>query len=148
MIKISWGKKILFLYLGFVVLIISMVVLSFRKEVNLVEKDYYAQEMALDSKKIAMQNYAELKQEIRMEQIADSVYVFLPDTLVSYKNLIVHFFRPSSSKLDIIDSIGNTNTQKFSYPLSSFVGGKYLLISKWGNEAKQYENEQIIFINK
>lgn len=148
MIKISWGKKILFLYLGFVVLIVSMVVLSFRKEVNLVEKDYYAQEMALDSKKIAMQNFAELNQEIRMEQSEDSVYVILPDTVLSYQNLIVHFFRPSSSKLDIIDSIGNTNTQKFSYPLSSFVGGKYLLISKWGNEAKKYENEQTIFINK
>ncbi len=148
MIKISWGKRILFLYLGFVVLIVSMVVLSFRKEVNLVEKDYYAQEMALDSKKIAMQNFAELNQEIRMEQNVDSVHVILPDTILSYQNLIVHFFRPSSSKLDIIDSIGSTSMHRLAYPQTSFIGGKYLLIVKWENEAKQYENEQIIFIKK
>jgi len=46
----SWGKKITILYIGFVLLIVSMVTISASHKIELVSKDYYAQELDYQQK--------------------------------------------------------------------------------------------------
>jgi hypothetical protein len=46
----NFGVKITALYLGFVALILTLVFMSFGQKVELVSKDYYAQEIAFQDK--------------------------------------------------------------------------------------------------
>ena len=41
----NWGHKILFLYLGFVILVMVMVFMAYRQDVPLVSDDYYEKEL-------------------------------------------------------------------------------------------------------
>ena len=42
----NWGHKILFLYIGFVLLVLIMVFLAYRQDVPLVSDDYYQRAFA------------------------------------------------------------------------------------------------------
>ena len=46
----NWGHRIIILYVGFVLLIGTMVYLSSRENVDLVSSDYYDQEIKFQSK--------------------------------------------------------------------------------------------------
>ena len=40
----SWGYKIMFLYLGFVAMILTLVVMSMQQDIHLVSENYYEKE--------------------------------------------------------------------------------------------------------
>ncbi|MBL0070976.1 MAG: FixH family protein [Bacteroidetes bacterium] len=48
--KISWGYRVMFLYIGFAGLIIYFVTRSINEKVDLVTPDYYAQELKFQDK--------------------------------------------------------------------------------------------------
>ena len=59
----NWGTKIVFSFIAFAGLIITMVVISMRQDVSLVAKDYYVQEIAYQDQIDKIQNQKALESE-------------------------------------------------------------------------------------
>ena len=69
----NWGNRILFLYLGFVALIITLVVVSFSQKVDLVAPDYYARELNFESEIVKMKNEAALVEKPKVSLSNDQL---------------------------------------------------------------------------
>lgn len=145
--KIGWGKRILILYLGFVMLILTLVYLSFKQDVNLVRVDYYEQEKLYNLKYQGQENVKSLGKSPVLEIGADSVRLYMP-AVDSNAQLtgFVQFFRPSTSQLDTKDSFEIQLPQHLAYARTLFAEGKYYLWISWFHDSVYYYNEQVFQI--
>ncbi len=79
--KISWGIKIALLYLGFVLLIGTMVVASTRQHFDLVSDKYYADEIVYQDVIDAGKNQSSLSQPVLLHANETAVTLDLPTDL-------------------------------------------------------------------
>ena len=97
----SWGYKITILYLSFVALIVTLVVMCFGQKVELESKDYYAQELQFQNKIDAIQNEKNLHSTIN-HTISENAVILTTDSSFIDKGFegTINFFRPSDSSKD------------------------------------------------
>ncbi len=140
----DWGKGILLTIIGFVVLIMTMVVISVRMDgIELVTENYYE---------------AEIKYQDRIDEASSALQ--LDRTVISYsaigKNLTldlptgttgkIQLFRPSDSSLDreiLVDVIASGST---SVALGDLKAGYWKIQLSWTEEGKNYYEEKKITI--
>jgi hypothetical protein len=79
--KISWGVKITILYLGFVLLIVTMVVASSHQHFDLVSNSYYADEIKYQNVIDAGKNQAQLSHPVLISKGENAVTLQLPSEL-------------------------------------------------------------------
>ena len=143
----NFGGKIVVLYLSFVALILTLVFMCFGQKVELVSKDYYAQEIAFQDKINAVNNEKSLNGSINHSVIGNEVILTIDSTLLSndFEGTIV-FFRPSDSSKDVkIKMNFNNYTQIING--SSLIHGAYKLQLTWVTNHTKYFKEEVIFIN-
>lgn len=99
--KISWGYKIAALYGGFVVMIVSMVVLSSFSRTDLERVDYYEEELKHDQKMKAIQNMSALNEEIRIITDDDQFLIQYPQQFNKTKAEVeLWIYSPSNADMD------------------------------------------------
>ncbi|MBX3163494.1 MAG: FixH family protein [Bacteroidetes bacterium] len=143
----NWGTKITIVYIGFVVLIVSMVFISSKHKSDLVAKDYYAQELKYQEKIDAIDNEKNLQTSIDYKIENDSLILSFPlENISSDFSGELLFFRPSdaSKDLKINLSFDKNGEQKISKALLS--KGIYKICISWNNNNKTYYKEQVITI--
>ena len=143
----NFGVKITVLYLSFVALILTLVFMCFRQKVELVSKDYYAQEIAFQDKINAVNNEKSLIGSINHSVNGNEVILTIDSTLLSndFEGTIV-FFRPSDSSKDVKLKMNfNNYTQIING--SSLIHGAYKLQLTWVTNHTKYFKEDVIFIN-
>lgn len=144
----NFGVKITILYLSFVGLILTLVVLSYSYDIELVSKDYYAQELKYQDKIDAINNANSLNGSIH-HQISEKNIVLSIDSAINFKDFKgeVVFFRPSDFKKDVkmkLNFINNTQT----IDLKNFEKGVYKMQLSWSSNNKQFFKEEVINIVK
>lgn len=144
----NFGVKITILYLSFVGLILTLVVLSYSYDIELVSKDYYAQELKYQDKIDAINNANSLNGSIH-HLITESSVVLSIDSAINFKDFKgeVVFFRPSDFKKDVkmkLNFINNTQT----IDLKNFEKGVYKMQLSWSSNNKQFFKEEVINIVK
>lgn len=143
----NFGGKIVVLYLSFVALILTLVFMCFGQKVELVSKDYYAQEIAFQDKINAVNNEKSLNGSINHSVNGNEVILTIDSTLLSndFEGTIV-FFRPSDSSKDFKLKMNfNNYTQIING--SSLIHGAYKLQLTWVTNHTKYFKEEVIFIN-
>lgn len=142
----NFGVKIGILYGSFVVLIVTMVVMSFNHKVDLVSKDYYAQELKYQDKLDALNNEGSLSKSITHELSNNKIILTIDSALLSndFKGS-VNFFRPSDSSLDFKVEMKFINNQQ-SISTEKIVHGAYKMQLTWHSNQKNYYKEEVIFI--
>src|SRR5690606_35475266 len=97
----NWAIKITILYLGFVGIIVTLMVISMRETVDLESKDYYARELKFGEQIAATENALALTTPIESEVSGKSVLVTIPRELLD-KDFSgeAMFFRPADARLD------------------------------------------------
>lgn len=143
----NFGVKITVLYLSFVALILTLVFMCFGQKVELVSKDYYAQEIAFQDKINAVNNEKSLIGSINHSVNGNEVILTIDSTLLSndFEGTIV-FFRPSDSSKDVKLKMNfNNYTQIING--SSLIHGAYKLQLTWVTNHTKYFKEDVIFIN-
>ncbi len=143
----NFGGKIVVLYLSFVALILTLVFMCFGQKVELVSKDYYAQEIAFQDKINAVNNEKSLNGSINHSVIGNEIILTIDSTLLSndFEGTIV-FFRPSDSSKDVKLKMNfNNYTQIING--SSLIHGAYKLQLTWVTNHTKYFKEEVIFIN-
>jgi hypothetical protein len=143
----NFGVKITVLYLSFVALILTLVFMCFGQKVELVSKDYYAQEIAFQDKINAVNNEKSLIGSINHSVIGNEIVLTIDSTLLSndFEGTVV-FFRPSDSSKDVKLKMNfNNYTQVING--SSLIHGVYKLQLAWVTNNIKYFKEEVIFIN-
>lgn len=143
----NFGGKIVILYLSFVGLILTLVFNCYSMDVDLVSKDYYAQELNFQQKINATNNEKDLKTSITHVINGKSVILTIDSTLVSndFKGTVT-FFRPSDSKQDVSLKMNFVNNQQI-IDAKDLIHGAYKLQLSWTSNQKNYFKEEVIFIN-
>jgi len=94
----NWGIKITILYIGFVILISSLVFISATNKSELVAKDYYAQELKYQDRIDALNNEKHLQISIEHEIRPNAIILTYSqsETNKTFSGEIL-FFRPAQN---------------------------------------------------
>lgn len=145
--KISWGIKIAGLYIGFIILILSLVSMAVRQNVDLVSKDYYEQELKFQNKIDKVNLTRSLKEQVNWEIKQESLCLKFPEQFKGKKiNGSIYFFRPSDASYDKTISL-STDTILLNIPIAQLKMGMYKIQIDWEVDNNQYYNEGVIQIN-
>ncbi len=143
----NFGKKIIILYVSFVALILTLVFMSYGQDIDLVSKDYYAQEINFQNKINATNNEKQLEKSITHDVNKESIILSIDSTLLTndFKGTIT-FFRPSDAKKDVQLKMNFVGCKQV-INLKQFIHGAYRLQLSWLSNNKSYFKEDVIFIN-
>lgn len=146
MINISWGTKIAALYIGFILLIGTMVFMCMNQKIDLVSDDYYEKELAFQSRITEMNNSNALSEKISHDISSNELHLQFPS---EFKNKEikgeVFLFRPSDASKDVKMPI-QLNDLEFSIPLKKLYKGLYKMQISWSAKSISYFTEEIIVI--
>lgn len=143
----SWGFRIVILYLSFVALIVTLVVLCYGQKVELVSKDYYKQELQYQDKIDAINNANSLSHSIDHAVSGNVVTLNVsPEFDKSGFKGSVNFFRPSDSSKDFSVDLKFDNNGQQTIDGSKFEKGLYKMQLTWEAAGKKYFKEQVITI--
>lgn len=140
----NWGSRIVIMYLGFVALIVTMVVVSMRQQVDLVAPDYYAKELKYQSNIDKANNHNQLNSSLKCSVNDSNIVIDFPEEHKS-KSISgeVLVYKPSDAKSDKIINIEATNGQ-MTIPTSVFSNGMYKVKIDWTVNNKSFYFEQVI----
>ncbi len=139
----SWGIRIIFLYVGFVGMIVFMVMLTMREKGDLVTPDYYKQELefqqTIDSKERAHTSAA----QPTISVVDGNLVTAYPDNNVSGKIVV---YRPSDSSKDFeVDiTVGEDSSQVIQG--SRFVKGLYKVTIHWNKDGNSHQSEYSVYM--
>lgn len=140
----NWGYRITLLYVGFVAMIITMVSLTMREKVDLVDKNYYQKELEFQSKLDKMNRANALEEKMNWRVSNDAVVFTFPEGEIGGTIL---FFRPSDSAKDRKFTIQADETGKQTISKKELASGLYKVEVDWSNSGQTYFNEGMITIN-
>jgi len=143
----SWGLRITVLYMAFVALIVTLVVVSANQDIELESKDYYAQELKYQQKIDALNNTNELTSSVSHLVNANDVLLNFPqDQAANGIKGDVLFFCQYDSKKDkrVVLSV-NANGEQL-IPFSLLSPGKYTMKISWNVLGKDFYKESPITI--
>ncbi|MBL7911572.1 MAG: FixH family protein [Bacteroidia bacterium] len=143
----SWGTKITIVYIGFVILIVSLVFISANNKNELVSKNYYEQELAYQDRIDAVNNEKQLAVTINYEILDEFIVLeYLRNEIKKDFKGEILFFRPSDSTKDkkIELKFDQEGEQAISKNILS--KGVYKMCISWKNDKKSYYKDAIITI--
>ena len=147
MTNISWGTKIAILYIGFVILILSMVTMAMKQKVELVSDDYYAKELAFQDKINEMNNANALPEKITHNIYNNSFILIFPTAFKNKQvNGNIEFYRPSDQSKDFNTIILLTENLEQEINLKNFSKGMYKMKISWNADNTKYFTEETIVI--
>jgi hypothetical protein len=144
----NWGHKIAIVYLGFVVFMLTLVVLCVKqKDLSLVTDNYYADELAYQLKIDKMQNTSSLSTPpaIGLNSTNDSLVLDLTEQSVGASG-ILSFYRPSNARLDFSLPLLLDASGKQKCYLGKVVPGLWTLKLEWSKDGKEYYTERKLHI--
>ena len=143
----SWSIRITALYLGFVALIVTLVIISSNNKEELVSKDYYAQELRFQEKIDATNNANSLVNGISHSIDENNVIITLPtENMSSDLKGEVYFFCPSNSANDKTIPMAFDNNGKMFIQKNTLKQGAYKMKLSWSGNGKNYFKESVISI--
>ena len=143
--KISWGHKILFVYLAFVVGILFLVFKANQEKFDLVTPNYYDAELKFQKVIDDRQHVSELSAPPKITHSVNSVGIQLPNEFLN-KDVTgqLYLYRPSDAGKDLKLDF-STNNSFIAVALKENLSGAYEVKLSWQANGKTYYNEQRIF---
>jgi hypothetical protein len=128
----NWGTKITLLYCAFVILIVSMVFLAMRQNMDLISKDYYEQELRFQDKINKASNAVAMGEPLTVEVADGHILLKFPKQFQDQKITgTINFQRLSDASLDQAIQININRDGAQSIATDNFKGGNYRLAVNW-----------------
>ena len=97
----NWGQSIILVFILFAGIIITLVTISMKQDVNLVADDYYKEEIAYQKQIDRQLNYQALNEKPEIKKEGDQVILTYPASIAEQiEDGEIHFFRPSDKNFD------------------------------------------------
>jgi len=140
----NWGNKIVLAFVGFVAILVTMVYISVSTEFNLVEEDYYNQELAYEEQIQRIKNHNALaeKPTFNVDRSNFLVQLAFPEALVNEMvDGTLLFYRSSTARFDKELPMKFDADGKLSIDISKFPIGAWKLKMSWSDKDKEYYKE-------
>lgn len=143
----NWGHKIIIVFTLFAAGILTLVTKSMRTTIDMVNKDYYAEELQYQQVINGQQNAGKLSAPVQITQSATAVVMQLPPELHG-RTLQgqVLFYRPSDSGKDITLPLQPDPQGMQQVAIDQFIRGGYRVKVKWEMDGQPYYQEQYLHI--
>jgi hypothetical protein len=145
--KLNWGFGIAIFYIIFVLALVFQVWKSTTYDNSLVEKDYYAKDLAYQDHYTKLVNARSLEQDLRIVELPQkqAVGFYFPAQLGPISREI-HFFCPSTSQLDFRLPIQTDGAYSQMVPTAKLKRGLWKVKVDWQADGKEfYKEEAIVF---
>lgn len=143
----SWATKIFLLYIGFVVIILTLVFTCVNQKVELESKDYYAKEITFQKQIDASVNLNSLEQPLEFKIKGKSVEITIPKLLITRDfSGTVNFIRPSDATKDKLIELAPDKDGKQVLSDPSFIRGVYKVQVAFSSSNKDYFKEETVFL--
>ncbi len=137
--SLNWGKSILAVYIGFVLLMVFMVYMASKQDFDLVAKDYYQQEIEYQTKIDANKNQTNSNNTWQIKSSSNQIEISLANFAANKKPVgKIEFYRPSNSKLDVIKELDLDAEGKMIFSAQNFKTGPYLIKINYALDNKNY----------
>jgi hypothetical protein len=146
-IKWNWGTKLTIAIILFMGFILTLVYLTTKNNIILVEKDYYPKGLAYQQRINSMRNAEPFRSKMELKQQANQILLKIPGAYPDSGSIT--FYRPNQEKrLDKVIPFEQGKEIEKHFDKSSFLKGIYVLKMEWWEKGKSYYIEEKIFINK
>jgi nitrogen fixation protein FixH len=143
--KISWGHKILFVYLAFVAGILFLVFKASQEKFDLVTPNYYEAELKFQNVIDDKHRVALLSSPPKITHSVNTVQIQLPEEFFNRQvKGQVHLYRASDASKDVRADFA-TDKCLAAIQLNQNLAGAYDLKLSWQADGKTFYNEQRIF---
>lgn len=140
----NWGHKITLAFIAFAAFIFYIVIGSFRQNVDLVTDDYYAQEIAYETKMRQKANFKALTSKPSILVSPKAITINFNGNHVEAGN--IHFYHPSREIFDQNLEIDLNTEGKQTVSREQLVAGLYRVNLTWTGEGKEYFHQETIFV--
>ncbi|UXX78488.1 FixH family protein [Reichenbachiella carrageenanivorans] len=139
----NWPRSIILAFVLFAGLVITMVVISMKHEVNLVAHNYYEEELAYQDQIDRIQNFNDLADKPTIIRRGEEIIVTFPIHLASeIQSGEIHFFRPSDNSIDKKIELKLDQAYSQSFPTNGLGKGLWKTKLRWKSNDKEYFSEQ------
>ena len=143
--KLSWGYKILLVYVIFIIGMGFLVFKASSQKFDLVTKDYYDQELKYQNIIDQSANTAKLSAPLIAEKSVGGLTIHFPAEMKGkQKSIDFYLYFPADAKRDFRKLI-NISDNEFIQPLPEAMRGKYELKLSWEVEGVKYYFEKKLF---
>lgn len=142
--RINWGTKLMISLIVFAGIMATMVTIAMRQNIDLVDKNYYQQEIAYQDRIDQISNnIVEKALQIELDAQTSSIVLNFNNKV---EDGIIHLFRPSNASEDKkIALITNENGLQV-IPYSNLISGLWRIKVKWSIEDSNYYSEHVLNI--
>lgn len=139
--KINWGTGIAIFYSSFVLIMILMVVKASRTEINMVQENYYDQDLNYEAFRKSRENgQSNLATIEYLAETKEVVIKFEESSDLVTGN--VKLYRPSDNLQDMDLPLRVDLTNKMKVPLSELSLGYWKIQVSWESAGRQYFKEE------
>jgi len=143
--KLSWGYKIMFVYIAFVVGMGVLVLKASNQKFDLVTKDYYDQELKYQQVIEQAANSSRLSAPVIIERNEGELRINFPGEMTNKKKLVdFYLYYAADAKKDFRKSF-ELNENESTQALPVGMKGMYELKLSWEAEGVKYYFEQKLF---
>ena len=141
----SWGYKIMFVYIAFVAGIGFLIFKASNQEFDLVTKDYYEQELKYQQVIDQSANASRLSMPLNIEKKEAELKISFPDEMKNKKKLVdFYLYYAADAKRDFRRSF-ELKENELAQALPVGMKGMYELKLTWETEGVKYYHEQKIY---
>lgn len=133
----NWGKGITLVIIAFMGFILSMVIKAFSKDADLVEEDYYENELLYNSEKDAAYNFENTEKTLVIQKTDKGVLLIMPGEN-EVKNGVIEFYRPDKKTWDRTFDLNLDENYSQVFPKDEFHFGFYEIKVSWNDGEQDY----------
>ncbi len=143
----NWGYKLFIGFSSFVIFVIGMVYVAMKEDVGVLDKDYYAKEIAYQSVIDGKNNLNALTERVNINVNDTFVSIQIPDSAsVEITSGKARFIRPSDATKDVEIPLVINTENKMQIPIKQFIDGVYRLQLSWKSNQVNYYYESDVYI--
>lgn len=145
--KMNWGKKIMLVYSGFVVVMVGMVWFCTKQRIDLVSADYYPRELRFQQQINASGNAAGLSQPVSVVKLENDIRIQLPQEMKnSNVSGQIWFYCPSDARNDYKLPVQVNADGVQTIPAGNVKPAAYIVKIEWNSGEKNYYSENKIYL--
>lgn len=141
--KFNWGHGITIFIVLFMAFIVTLVVKTFNHNADLVQDNFYEQEVLFDGKKESISNYKKLDFKVKINQIPEGIEIKFPENY-KIEDGHIQFYKPDDMSLDKNYDLKLNSESIHLLPYEDFVVGRYEINVQWNSEGKSYLHQSDI----
>lgn len=143
----SWGMRIVIVYVAFVAMIVFMIARTMGEKVELVTSDYYQEELRFQQQIDKANAVKDLGAVPMITANAEVIEIQFPDTLMQHGITgKIRLYRPSDASKDVVMDLGPGADGMQLIPTENLLTGLYDVKLSWSSGGEDYYYERSIYI--